>query len=363
MLVKSEQRIQRFFSPLIIGYGVIVLLVLAFIFYVAFSKTTIIVTLAQSADTATFSYTAKELAGEVITTPVSHQIEFTDYEGESEDAIARGNVSIINNYSTDQPLVKTTRLLSEDGVLFRTDETVTVPAGGSVTVSVYADQVGASGNIEPTKFEIVALWDGLKDNIYAESATAMTGGIIKRVTLTDTLAEQAELQATTELPRAAAADLQTKTTNGTVDPTLVMLEETTTSVNPAIGETSNTISATTTTTASTIVFDPAALTTLISADYPTGDITKLTYKLEKNNDDILVITGSVPLPINEPSLNFIRRADLTNKTPQQIQDALLAYDQVTAVVVQITPFWATRSPSLEQQIHLEMVTDQSTSNE
>jgi hypothetical protein len=62
----------------------------------------------------------------------------------------------------------------------------------------------------------------------------------------------------------------------------------------------------------------------------------------------------VPLPQQQANLDFIDRASLTSKTPQQIQETLLTYDQVMAVEVQITPFWATRSPSLEQQIHLEM---------
>ncbi|EKD76640.1 MAG: hypothetical protein ACD_43C00033G0001, partial [uncultured bacterium] len=96
----------------------------------------------------------------------------------------------------------------------------------------------------------------------------MTGGVIKRVTLTDTLAEQAEIQATTELPSAAAAELQTKVSSGTVNQDLMLLEDAATTVSPAIGEISDSITATTTATASTIVFDPTTLTALITADSP-----------------------------------------------------------------------------------------------
>ena len=352
--MKSEQRIQRFFSPLIIAYGLIVLAVLGFIIYVAFSKTTIIVTLSEPDTSYAFSYSAEDLDGTMVTAPITHETIFTDYDGEAEDGIARGSVTLVNNYSADQPLVETTRLLSEDGVLFRTDETVTVPAGGSVTVPVYADQAGASGNVGPTKFEIVALWNGLKDNIYGESSQTMSGGIIKRVTLTEALAEQAEIQATTELPQAATTTLQTAAADGTVDPDLIVLENTATTITPAIGETSDSITVITTATASTIVFDPTALTALLLNNSPTADINQLTYSLTRTDAGGMRITGSVPLPTTPTTLDFIDRADLTSKTPQQIQDELLSFEQVQAVEVQITPFWATRSPSLEQQIHLQM---------
>jgi hypothetical protein len=352
--VKAEQRIQRFFSPLIIAYCAIVVLVLGFILYVAFSRTTVIVTLAQPADNYSFTYGAEELGGEAITAPVTNQTTFTQYEGESEDAIARGTVTIVNSYSAAQPLIKTTRLLSQEGVLFRTDDTVTVPAGGSVTVPVYADQAGPSGNIGPSKFEIVALWDGLKDNIYGESSADMTGGVIKRVIVTDALAEKAEIEATDALPAAATAALQTKTTAGTVTDALVLLEGTSTTVQPAIGETGDSITVTATTTASTVVFEEAVLEALITRQSTTADLTQLNYTLTRTNQGGLRVAGSVPLPQQQANLDFIDRASLTSKTPQQIQETLLTYDQVMAVEVQITPFWATRSPSLEQQIHLEM---------
>lgn len=352
--MKSEQRIQRFFSPLIIAYGVIVLTVLGFIIYVAFSKTTVIVTLAEPETSFTFNYSAEDVNGIVVTTSVVHDAIFTEYDGEEEAGIARGTVRIINNYSVDQPLVATTRLLSQDGVLFRTDETVTVPAGGSVTVPVYADQAGASGNIGPSKFEIVALWDGLKDNIYAESSTAMTGGVVKKVTVTEALAEAAELQATTELTTAATDTLQEKISDYTVNPDMMLLEGTTTTVTPTIGSTGDSITSRVTAEASTLVFDRTALEAIIITDSPTADLTQLNYSLTRSSNGDIQITGSVSLPTTTPSLDFIDRADLTNKTPQQIQESLLTYQEVQTVEVQITPFWATRSPSLEQQIHLKM---------
>lgn len=80
-----------------------------------------------------------------------------------------GRVKIINNYSKNQPLVATTRLLSSDDKLFRIKETVNVPAGGSVEVDIYADSVSEDMAINPDKFIIPGLWIGVQDKIYAES--------------------------------------------------------------------------------------------------------------------------------------------------------------------------------------------------
>ncbi len=91
-------------------------------------------------------------------------------------APATGSVVIKNTTSRNQPLVRTTRLLSRDGVLFRISETVVVPAGGEVQAAVYADEPGRGGEIGPTRFTIPGLWEGLQDKIYGESTEPMCCG-------------------------------------------------------------------------------------------------------------------------------------------------------------------------------------------
>lgn len=101
---------------------------------------------------------------------------------------ARGAVTIYNMYSNKpQKLVATTRLLAENGVLFRLIESVTVPGmkkdengklvPGSVTATVIADKAGEASNIGPTTFTI----PGFKGTprytkFYAQSNTPMVGG-------------------------------------------------------------------------------------------------------------------------------------------------------------------------------------------
>ncbi len=85
-----------------------------------------------------------------------------------------GKVTIINNYTKNQPLVASTRLLTVDNKLFRVKTTVNVPAGGQIEVEVYADETKPEMAIGPANFTIPGLWAGLQDKIFGQSKTAMT---------------------------------------------------------------------------------------------------------------------------------------------------------------------------------------------
>ena len=87
---------------------------------------------------------------------------------------AKGEVTIINNYSKSQTLVERTRVETSDGKLYRLDKRIVVPSGERVTVAVTADKPGANFAIEPTTFTIPGLWIDLRKLIYAESSRAFT---------------------------------------------------------------------------------------------------------------------------------------------------------------------------------------------
>lgn len=112
-------------------------------------------------------------------------------------SVTKGRVRIVNNYSKPQTLVKTTRLLSPDGKLFRINATVTIPSRKTVDVDAYSDQSGkeyllASG----AKLTIPGLWIDLQKWIYAESITAFSGEgkTAKLVTAADLSEAQSTLQ-------------------------------------------------------------------------------------------------------------------------------------------------------------------------
>jgi len=109
------------------------------------------------------------LAGVVDSMEIEEKKKFQSTGAQTIGKEIEGKVRIINNYSQDQPLVRTTRLLSPGGKLYRINEQVVVPAGGSVEVGIYTEEPSPEMAIDPTKFNIPGLWAGLQDDIYAQS--------------------------------------------------------------------------------------------------------------------------------------------------------------------------------------------------
>jgi uncharacterized protein with FMN-binding domain len=85
---------------------------------------------------------------------------------------AQGTVQIASSYPAALTLVKTTRLLTSDGKVYRLSQEVIVPARGSVSASVYADQNGSAFAIGPTAFSIPGLDSALTPYVTVSSSSA-----------------------------------------------------------------------------------------------------------------------------------------------------------------------------------------------
>lgn len=106
-------------------------------------------------------------------------------EAVSGEETINGQVVIVNKYNKAQPLVAKTRLLSPDGKLFRIMESVNVPAGGEVTVAIFADKPSSEMALNAgTRFTIPGLWAGLQEQIYAENKTDFTFSSQSKYTVT-----------------------------------------------------------------------------------------------------------------------------------------------------------------------------------
>lgn len=156
---------------------------LAIVIFSALKKTEITVIAKESKKSISLTLNAvKEKGGEksvvsiVTTTKFSLSENYSPTGAKTVEGISKGEVILYNNTSEVQILVKTTRLLSPENVLFRLEDMVTVPARGQITAKVYADQGGASSDIGPTKFTIPGLSTEKQKVVYAESSKPMAGG-------------------------------------------------------------------------------------------------------------------------------------------------------------------------------------------
>ena len=176
---QTSGRSVKLYRKIAVSFIFLTLILLAVIFYFSFVKVTIILEPNQERISSNFIFDVNN--GEVensTNSSVNGVVEAMAIEDEGtypsngETTIGEevtGKVKIINNYTKNQPLVATTRLLTPDNKLYRIEKTVNVPAGGSVEVDVYADKPSKEMAIGPSKFTIPGLWAGLQDKIYAES--------------------------------------------------------------------------------------------------------------------------------------------------------------------------------------------------
>jgi hypothetical protein len=95
---------------------------------------------------------------------------------------ASGRIVISNAQASPQTLIKNTRFESPQGLIYRIQDSITVPAGsptapGTLEVTVYADAGGDTYNVGPTTFTVPGLrGSAAYDLVTAKSTTGMTGG-------------------------------------------------------------------------------------------------------------------------------------------------------------------------------------------
>jgi len=127
------------------------------------------------------------LPGRIITEEQTLSKEFKATGKVIKEEKAEGTIRIFNDYSTSsQPLVATTRFVSDEGKLFRLVEKVVVPGQsmekgklvpGFVDALVRADAAGPDYNIGASTFSIPGFAGTLKYTVfYAKSSLAMAGG-------------------------------------------------------------------------------------------------------------------------------------------------------------------------------------------
>ena len=95
---------------------------------------------------------------------------------------AQGTITVYNEQSSSQKLIKNTRFETPEGLIFRIRESITIPAAksstpGTVSATVYADEAGERYNIGPSSFTLPGLKNGAQYKlVYAKSTGTMSGG-------------------------------------------------------------------------------------------------------------------------------------------------------------------------------------------
>ncbi len=174
----------RFYRTIAVTFLVVTLVLLGVIIFFTSKKASVVIVAKTDNKNVNLMVNVGErkspdlsILGLVTTTKFGFTQKYSPTGNKTTDGLAGGEVTIVNDTNAAQTLVKTTRLLSTAGVLFRLSNQVIVPAKGQIVADVYADQPGATGNIEPSKFTIPGLNEEKQKVIYAASDKSMVGGV------------------------------------------------------------------------------------------------------------------------------------------------------------------------------------------
>ncbi len=290
--------------------------------------------------------------------------------GMSETATkARGRVTVINEYHSDQVLVESTRFLSADSKLFYSQERIVIPAGGSQEVGVEAAEAGLDYNIKPTTFSIPGLLGSPRyTSVYAESGEAMQGGSIGETAIVteedvDKAEDQLKQKAGTELQQDF---LQLSGASFEILPDSIEVEVLETLPSVEIGT-------------AVASFDLSLMVKGGGLGFHRGEAEELarqwidekTAEAENLKEDSVAIevasissdarSGEAELRI-EVKAELIKEVDmeelkrrLMGKTIKETRSLLSSYSQVEKIEIQIYPFWRSRIPNDPASVKLELV--------
>lgn len=364
----------KMYRRIAVSFVVVTCLLLVFVVYLSFVEAIVrikptVQTVQASAvlDIVKSPLSSEEVAG-VVTSAVFEQAKSFTLEGEDGqlvEAKAGGIVEIFNTHTVDQTLVATTRLLSPEGILFRIDETVVVPVGGSVTVTAHADESGKGGEISPTTFTIPGLSETLQKKIYAQNAAAFTGGEVTIQTLTLEKLDELAVTLEAEILEIVKEKLREQNSSFSQESFSYEVLEKKSDVEP--GTETGQVTILIRLRATGVFFDGQAawdqLREALVAEIP-GDMElqavdssgmSATILSADTEDGLAVVEVAVTAPAIISSRHEILSASgLVGKSVAEVKRSLEAYDLIDSVDVRVTPFWLKRMPSLEDHIRLEI---------
>jgi hypothetical protein len=293
------------------------------------------------------------------------------YEASGEEVLGQevvGEVTLHNEYSRAQPLVVNTRLLSPDNKLYRLKESVNIPAGETVKVAVYADQVSQDMAIGPSRFTIPGLWLGLQDRIYASSEEAFEykhqiKDYVRQVDI-----DQAMIDIKNTLAKKAEMTISAL---GVSDKNIAYLlddEQLKININAKLGEelTEFTVSAEN---ELVVAFFPkteaenlikAKLSFLLTDDKRvTGfDPSNIIYRLEAYDREDKSATVNAAFKANmtlRTDADIIDRRQLVGLNQEQISEYLRSFPEIDSYRLDFFPAFLKTAPSIPDRIKVEVV--------
>lgn len=357
----------RFYRTIAISFLVLTLILLGIIiFFTSKSASVIIVSKTDSKNVDLNVNVEKQrtaslsVVGVVTSTSFQLSEKYFPTGNKTVDGVAEGEVIIKNETNSDQPLVKITRLLTPEGVLFRLSERVLVPARGQVTAKVYADQPGTSGDIGPSKFTIPGLSSDKQKLIYAESTKAMTGGVRKEGVLSEADLKSADNDYVEKVKQAVEKSLPSLSA---YDQKIVSVISHNVRSDHKAGDDVSEFSLSGTSTVMVVYYNSTELKNLLEReiynkiDVSTEKVLSLTKEPQLSLKSYDLSKGSAQLSVYQDVLvtldanaDKLAAPNFVNKNKDDIERYVLGLPHVVGVEVKMSPSWLGKAPGVSDKI-------------
>jgi len=276
-----------------------------------------------------------------------------------------GKVTLINKRAEAQTLVKTTRLLAQDGILLRLSSRVDIPAGGQIEADVYADNPNAFTELQPTTFIIPGLWEGLQKQVYAETKGVLksTGKSAKSIQAVDFTKAKDDL--TEKLYAQAIDEFKKQTANKNyimmVVSKLVLDEK----VSAEVGTVMDKFNVSMKLRTVLVGLDQDKLVNLagerLKAVVPDGqalanlDMTKFDYRIESFDETKKTakvkahLVGTAVIKADNPIFD---KEKLSGLSPKAVELYLSNFKGIKSVKTELSPFWVKKIPKMKDHINI-----------
>ncbi len=272
-----------------------------------------------------------------------------------------GTVTLINNSSRDQLLVRTTQLADAAGTVVRTNDSVTVPAGGSVSVAVYPRDPDTFTSVPAGKLTIIKLAPILQPEIYGEVKDKLTSEPRELKVIADSEINRAKQ----ELSEKVMSDIRKELALAPSVPVAVDFASTTI-VGHKIGDY-----------ADSFVYQGAVRVNIIEANQeqlrallqrkideavPAGatvespQLDAVTYVLkeELSADSVLInVSQKVMATIDQQGV-LLDRKQLAGKSVDEVRENLRKTPFIQDVAVRLVPYWRHVLPNNPDRIKVEI---------
>ncbi|MCD4705359.1 hypothetical protein K8R66_04775 [bacterium] len=277
-----------------------------------------------------------------------------------------GLMTVYNDRSTDQTLVKTTQFQSDQGNIFRTQERIVVPAKSSIEVYVLADEESEDYNDDPGKFIIIKLRPETQALIYGKTKEAMSKKSFTTYELSSEDYEKAQAELIVDLKADAMFKfkdllLDNENLNEKTIFTEVLSEESGEELEEKVDNFEYTVQIK----ISAIIFDEDELLTLaqnflnqqldkgqklVNYDSASFDYSISNYAEEEKNVTLDVsLSANIIKDSQSEAFDTEKFKDLSQ---EEIIDYFKLMPAIESVRVKFSPFWVKKAPKMSDHIEI-----------